>query len=130
MRIESTTYSPVAELLKKLQPPMLLICFVWLSILISTVAFGVTSALFSIGTGIWILLIHSFSIPLATVANRIAFLKRNLLCLQGLLVSVLRFYSALLLRPNIDVALISGASLKSDQFLDLVQVAIEKRKRG
>jgi len=95
MSRENAIYPPMAALLKKLQLPMLLLCFVWLGILISGVAFGESRAFLYVGTGIWILFILYFIVHLVTVTNRIAFLKKNWLFVLALLVSVLRFFPVL-----------------------------------
>jgi len=80
---------------KILEPPMLLLSFVWLCILVVELAFGTNEVLSAAGTGIWILFICYFVLCLVTAANRHAYLKKNWLFILAMLVSVLRFFPLL-----------------------------------
>lgn len=84
---------------KTLEPPMLLLSFVWLCILVAELVFGTNQALSAVGTGIWILFIFYFILCLVTVANRRLYLKKNWLFIVAILVSILRFFPLLQVFP-------------------------------
>ena len=81
----------ILQLEKKIELPMLVLCFIWLCILIAELAYGMNPVLYVFGTGIWILFIFYFAIRLAAVTNRTSFLKKNWLFVLAILVSVMRF---------------------------------------
>jgi voltage-gated potassium channel len=85
-------YLMLLALEKTLAVPMLFLSFVWLCILIIELAYGTSPALLGFGTGIWVVFIFYFIMRLVTVANRIAFLKKNWLFVLAILVSLLRFF--------------------------------------
>jgi voltage-gated potassium channel len=95
MNSNAPKYPMLLALAKKLELPMLLLSFIWLCILIIELAYGTTTALSDLGTGIWVVFIFYFTMRLATVANRISFLKKNWLFVLAILISVLRFFPLL-----------------------------------
>ena len=95
MNINAPKYPRLLAAAKKLELPMLLLSFIWFCILITELAYGATTALSDIGTGIWIVFIFYFAARLVTVGNRISFLKKNWLFLLAILISVLRFFPLL-----------------------------------
>ena len=95
MNTNAPKYPVLSALAKKLELPMLLLSFVWFCILITELAYGMTTALSDFGTGIWIVFIFYFTMRLVTVANRISFLKKNWLFVLAILISVLRFFPLL-----------------------------------
>ena len=95
MNTNAPKYPVLLAFAKKLELPMLLLSFVWFCILITELAYGMTTALSDFGTGIWIVFIFYFTMRLVTVANRISFLKKNWLFVLAILISVLRFFPLL-----------------------------------
>ena len=95
MNTNAPKYPRLVAFAKKLELPMLLLSFVWFCILITELAYGMTTALSDFGTGIWIVFIFYFTMRLVTVANRISFLKKNWLFVIAILISVLRFFPLL-----------------------------------
>jgi voltage-gated potassium channel len=74
----------------KLQTPMLLLSFVWLTVTLIELVNGITPLLLWLGTSIWFLFILFFCIRLFSVPSKVAFLKRNWLFIFALIFSVLR----------------------------------------
>jgi voltage-gated potassium channel len=85
-------YPKLSLIEKKLEIPMLILCFIWLCILVSELAVGMNSALSGFGTGIWFAFISYFVMRLLTSVNRRTFIKKNWFFILALLVSVLRFF--------------------------------------
>jgi len=93
MMVSNTAkFTRLLALEKQLEWPMLFLSFIWLCILIAELAFGSWPSLLIIGTGIWVMFILYFSMRLLTVADRMAFFKKNWLFVLAILVSVLRFF--------------------------------------
>ena len=95
MASNAPKFPRLCALEKILNLPMLLLCFVWLCILIDELVYGTSPTLSGFGTGIWILFILYFTLRLVTIANHIAFLKRNWLFVLAIIVSMLRFFPIL-----------------------------------
>ena len=85
-------FARLLKLEKQLEWPMLFLSFIWLCILIAELIFGSRPSLLIIGTSIWIIFIFYFFIRLLTVADRIAFFKKNWLFIIAILFSTLRFF--------------------------------------
>lgn len=82
----------ILALTKKIELSMLVLSFIWLSILVFEIAYGGNPLLSDSGTIIWCLFILYFVVRLMAVANRAALLKRNWIFILAISVSALRFF--------------------------------------
>lgn len=62
---------------KKIERPMLVLCFVWLCVLLIELVNGPNPILSDLGNGLWIVFVAYFLIRLFAAANRKQFLKKT-----------------------------------------------------
>jgi hypothetical protein len=62
---------------RKLDRPMLLLSFLWFLVIVTELVNGTSPILQGLGTVLWASFVFYFSLRLATVPNRVNFLKRN-----------------------------------------------------
>ena len=77
-----------------LQTPMLVLSFVWLTLVLAELIWGTARILEVFGTAIWIVFLAEFALRLALAPDKLPFLRRNWLTVLALAVPALR-----LLRP-------------------------------
>ena len=80
------------QLENMLEFPMVVLGFVWLTLLVVELTAGLAPAWERLGTGIWILFIVQFSLELFLAPNRTVFLRRNWLSAISLLLPALRVF--------------------------------------
>lgn len=87
-------YAVLHQLEDWLEGPMLFLGSVWLVLLVVELVWGLSPALQTATTVIWILFIADFALRLALAPSKRAYLRRNWLTLISLLVPALRIFRA------------------------------------
>jgi voltage-gated potassium channel len=75
-----------------LEPPMLVLSFVWLALLVVELIWGLSSLLNVVVTTIWIIFILDFLLEFAIAPRKLSYLKRNWLTAFSLLLPALRIF--------------------------------------
>ena len=88
---------------KKIELPMLVLCFIWLCVLLIELVNGPNPVLSDLGNALWIVFVAYFLIRLFAAANRKQFLKKNRLFVVAILVSLLRLFPTLQPLPIVRV---------------------------
>ena len=90
--LKNERYELLRRLEDSLEPPMLVLAFVWLALLVGELIWGESLMFEVLGTIIWVIFILDFAVAFVLAPHKIAYLKNNWLTALSLLVPALRLF--------------------------------------
>ncbi|MDQ3674779.1 MAG: ion transporter [Gemmatimonadota bacterium] len=90
--LETERYELLQRLQHRLETPMLVLAFVWLTLVVVELVRGESRLFDIIGAIIWIVFILDFAVEFVLAPHKVAYLKRNWLTAISLLVPALRLF--------------------------------------
>jgi voltage-gated potassium channel len=92
--LERERYELLQRLEDRLETPMLVLAFAWLTLLVVELIWGESRLFEIIGTIIWVVFILNFGVEFVLAPHKVAYLKRNWLTAISLLIPALRIFRA------------------------------------
>ena len=92
--LERERYELLQRLEDRLETPMLVLAFAWLTLLVVELIWGESRLFEIIGTIIWVVFILNFEVEFVLAPHKVAYLKRNWLTAISLLIPALRIFRA------------------------------------
>ena len=90
--LKNERYELLRRLEDSLETPMLVLAFVWLTLLVGELIWGESLMFEVLGTIIWVIFILDFAVAFVLAPHKIAYLKNNWLTALSLLVPALRLF--------------------------------------